>query len=51
MADLYASGSENGRDFEAGIQLALARILTGPEFLLYHGLTEDAAVAAAAAAR
>ena len=43
LRELYASGSDNGRDFEAGIELALARILSGPEFLLYHGLTEDAA--------
>jgi mono/diheme cytochrome c family protein len=43
LRELYASGSDNGRDFEAGIQLGLARILSGPEFLLYHGLTEDAA--------
>ncbi len=38
---LYESGSDNGRDFEAGIQLGLARILSGPEFLLYHGVTAD----------
>lgn len=44
---LYASGSDDGRDFEAGIQLGLARILSGPEFLLYHGLTEEAAVSGA----
>ena len=44
LRDLYARGSDNGRDFEAGIQLGLGRILSGPEFLLYHGLTEDAAV-------
>jgi mono/diheme cytochrome c family protein len=44
LRELYASGSENGRDFEAGIELGLARILSGPEFLLYHGLTEEAAV-------
>ncbi|HUO68227.1 MAG TPA: DUF1592 domain-containing protein, partial [Gammaproteobacteria bacterium] len=44
---LYASGSDNGRDFEAGIEVGLARILSGPEFLLYHGLTEDAAVSPA----
>jgi mono/diheme cytochrome c family protein len=44
LRELYASGSDNGSDFEAGIQLGLARILSGPEFLLYHGLTEDAAV-------
>ena len=41
LRDLYASGSDNGRDFEAGIELGLARILSGPEFLLYHGVTED----------
>ena len=45
LRDLYARGSDNGRDFEAGIQLGLARILSGPEFLLYHGVTEDGAVA------
>ncbi|HMB72700.1 MAG TPA: DUF1592 domain-containing protein, partial [Gammaproteobacteria bacterium] len=45
LRELYASGSDNGRDFEAGIELGLARILSGPEFLLYHGLTEEAAVA------
>ena len=44
LRDLYARGSDNGRNFEAGIQLGLARILSGPEFLLYHGLTEDDAV-------
>jgi mono/diheme cytochrome c family protein len=44
LRELYASGSDNGRDFDAGIELGLARILSGPEFLLYHGLTEDAAV-------
>jgi hypothetical protein len=44
LRGLYASGSDNGRDFEAGIELGLARILSGPEFLLYHGLTEEAAV-------
>lgn len=43
---LYLSGSDNGRDFEAGIEVGLARILSGPEFLLYHGLTEEAALAA-----
>ncbi|MGD8809112.1 MAG: DUF1592 domain-containing protein, partial [Gammaproteobacteria bacterium] len=46
LRELYDSGSDNGRDFEAGIQLGLARILSGPEFLLYHGLTEDAAAGA-----
>jgi len=46
LRDLYASGSDDGRDFEAGIEVGLARILSGPEFLLYHGVTEeDAAVA------
>ncbi|HUO68785.1 MAG TPA: DUF1587 domain-containing protein, partial [Gammaproteobacteria bacterium] len=44
---LYASGSDDGRDFEAGVEIGLARILSGPEFLLYHGLTEDAAVSGA----
>ena len=44
LRELYVSGSDDGRDFEAGIELALARILSGPEFLLYHGLTEEAAV-------
>jgi mono/diheme cytochrome c family protein len=43
LRELYANGSDNGRDFEAGVQLGIARILTGPEFLLYHGLTEEAA--------
>jgi mono/diheme cytochrome c family protein len=42
LRELYASGSDNGRDFEAGIEVGLARILSGPEFLLYHGVTEDA---------
>jgi mono/diheme cytochrome c family protein len=46
LRDLYARGSDNGRDFEAGIQIGLARILSGPEFLLYHGVTEDGAVTA-----
>ncbi|HET7607428.1 MAG TPA: DUF1592 domain-containing protein, partial [Gammaproteobacteria bacterium] len=48
LRELYVSGSDNGRDFEAGIELALARILSGPEFLLYHGLTEEAAVSSSA---
>jgi len=47
LRGLYASGSDNGRDFEAGVELGLARILSGPEFLLYHGLPEEAAVSAA----
>jgi len=46
LSEIYASGSDNGRDFEAGIELALARILSGPEFLLYHGVTEERAVSA-----
>ena len=37
----HASGSYNGRDFEGRIEVALARILSGPEFLLYHGVTEE----------
>lgn len=45
---LYLSGSDDGRDFEAGIEVGLARILSGPEFLLYHGVTEEAALAATA---
>jgi mono/diheme cytochrome c family protein len=48
LREIYASGSDNGRDFEAGIEVGLARILSGPEFLLYHGLTESAAVSEAA---
>ena len=43
LREIYASGSDNGRNFEAGIELGLARILSGPEFLLYHGFTDDAA--------
>jgi mono/diheme cytochrome c family protein len=46
LRELYASGSDNGRNFEAGIEVGLARILSGPEFLLYHGVTEEGAVAA-----
>jgi mono/diheme cytochrome c family protein len=46
LRELYSSGSDDGRDFEAGIEVGLARILSGPEFLLYHGLTEDAATSA-----
>jgi hypothetical protein len=46
LRGLYARGSDNGRDFEAGIQLGLARILSGPEFLLYHGVKEDDAASA-----
>jgi hypothetical protein len=45
LRDLYARGSDNGKDFEAGVELGLARILSGPEFLLYHGVSEDGAVA------
>ena len=41
LREIYASGSDNGRDFEGGIEIALARILSGPEFLLYHGVTEE----------
>ena len=32
-SSFYEQGSDGGRDFERGIQLALARILSGPEFL------------------
>ncbi len=41
LRDIYAGASDNGRDFEGGIEVALARILSGPEFLLYHGVTEE----------
>ena len=47
LRELYASGSDNGRDFEAGIEVGLARILSGPEFLLYHGVTEEGTVSGA----
>ncbi len=40
LLQIYKSGSDDGRNFEAGIQLGLARILSGPEFLLYHGVTD-----------
>jgi len=33
LLEFYARGSGGGRDFDRGIQLALARILSGPEFL------------------
>ncbi len=33
LLQFYARGSGGGRDFDRGIQLALARILSGPEFL------------------
>ena len=33
LHDFYVRGSHGGRDFERGIQLALARMLSGPEFL------------------
>jgi hypothetical protein len=33
LLDFYAQGSGGGHDFERGIQFALARILSGPEFL------------------
>jgi hypothetical protein len=33
LLGFYDQGSGGGRDFERGIQLALARILSGPEFL------------------
>src|SRR5690606_24429955 len=33
LLEVYAIGSGDGRDFERGIELALARILSGPEFL------------------
>jgi hypothetical protein len=42
LLGFYARGSNDGRDFERGIQLALARILSGPEFL-FRGATRSAA--------
>jgi hypothetical protein len=33
LLDFYEQGSAGGREFERGIELALARILSGPEFL------------------
>ncbi|HZF29097.1 MAG TPA: DUF1592 domain-containing protein [Gammaproteobacteria bacterium] len=33
LLDFYERGSAGGRDFERGIELALARMLSGPEFL------------------
>jgi hypothetical protein len=33
LLDFYEQGSNGGRDFERGIQLALARMVSGPEFL------------------
>lgn len=33
LRDVYTRGSGGGRDFERGVMLALARILSGPEFL------------------
>ncbi|HEX5047541.1 MAG TPA: DUF1592 domain-containing protein [Gammaproteobacteria bacterium] len=33
LLDFYAQGSGGGRDFERGIELALARMISGPEFL------------------
>jgi hypothetical protein len=33
LLDFYEQGSQGGRDFEHGIQLAIARLLSGPEFL------------------
>jgi len=33
LLEIYREGSGDGRDFERGIELALARILSGPEFL------------------
>jgi hypothetical protein len=42
LLDFYVRGSAGGRDFERGIQLALARILSGPEFL-FRGEARSAA--------
>jgi hypothetical protein len=33
LLEFYARGSHGGQDFEHGIELALARMLSGPEFL------------------
>jgi hypothetical protein len=33
LLDFYQQGSAGGRDFERGIELALARMISGPEFL------------------
>jgi hypothetical protein len=33
LLDFYARGSRGGQDFEHGIELALARLVSGPEFL------------------
>ena len=42
LLGFYEQGSGGGRDFERGIQLALARILSGPEFL-FRGESQVAA--------
>jgi len=43
LLDFYARGSGQGHDFERGIQLALARILSGPEFLFRGAVSSLAA--------
>jgi len=47
LLDFYRQGSGGGRDFERGIQLGLARILSGPEFLFRGTARADAAPGAA----
>ena len=42
LLEFYDQGSGGGRNFERGIQLALARILSGPEFL-FRGVDRSAA--------
>ena len=42
LLEFYEQGSGGGRNFERGIQLALARILSGPEFL-FRGVDRSAA--------
>jgi mono/diheme cytochrome c family protein len=46
LLDFYRQGSAGGRGFERGIQLGLARILSGPEFLFRGTARADAAPAA-----
>jgi hypothetical protein len=43
LLDFYVRGSAGGQDFERGIQLALARVLSGPEFLFRGEATSAAA--------
>lgn len=43
LLDFYEQGSNGGRDFDRGIQLALARMLSGPEFLFRGAARSNAA--------